>query len=61
MIGEYILELHTSNATNESIKSYGYDEYQPITRTQLNSGWTDNNNYRELISVPTSTQQLLAD
>ena len=34
MIGESILELHE---TNESIKSYEYNEYQPITGTQLNS------------------------
>ena len=26
-----------ANATDESIKSYEYDEYQPITGTQLNS------------------------
>ena len=37
MIGESILELHETNATNESVKSYEYDEYQPITGTQLNS------------------------
>ena len=37
MIGESILELHETNATNESIKSYEYDEYQLITGTQLNS------------------------
>ena len=37
MIGESILELHETNATSESIKSYEYDEYQPITGTQLNS------------------------
>ena len=37
MIGESILELHESNAPDESIKSYEYDEYQPITGTQLNS------------------------
>ena len=37
MIGESILELHESNATDESIKSYEYNEYQPITGTQLNS------------------------
>ena len=36
MIGESILELHETNATDESIKSY-YDEYQLITGTQLNS------------------------
>ena len=36
MIGESILELHETNATDESIKSYEY-EYQPITGTQLNS------------------------
>ena len=37
MIGESILELHETNATDESIKSYEYNEYQLITGTQLNS------------------------
>ena len=37
MIGESILQLHETNATDVSIKSYEYDEYQPITGTQLNS------------------------
>ena len=37
MIGESILELHETNATDESIKSYEHNEYQPITGTQLNS------------------------
>ena len=37
MIGESILELHETNATGESIKSCEYNEYQPITGTQLNS------------------------
>ena len=37
MIGESILELHETNATDESIKSYEYDEYQPITERQLNN------------------------
>ena len=37
MIEESILELHETNAIDESIKSYEYDEYQPITGTQLNS------------------------
>ena len=37
MIGESKLELHETNSTDESIKSYEYDEYQPITDTQLNS------------------------
>ena len=37
MIGESILEVHETNATDESIKSYVYDGYQPITGTQLNS------------------------
>ena len=37
MIGESILELHETNAIDESIKSYEYDEYQPITGTQLNN------------------------
>ena len=37
MIGESISQLHEGNAVDESIKSYEYDEYQPITGTQLNS------------------------
>ena len=37
MIGESILELHETNATDERIKSYEYDEYQPVAGTQLNS------------------------
>ena len=37
MIGESILELHETNASDESIKSYEYNEYQLITGTQLNS------------------------
>ena len=37
MIGESMLELHETNATDESIKSYEYNEYQPITGTQFNS------------------------
>ena len=37
IIGESILELHEPNVTDESIKSYEYDEYQPIAGTQLNS------------------------
>ena len=37
MIGESILQLHKTNATDESIKSYEYNEYQPITGLQLNS------------------------
>ena len=37
MIGESILELRETNATDESIKSCEYNEYQPITGTQLNS------------------------
>ena len=37
MIGEYIRELHETNATDESIKSCGDDKYQLITGTQLNS------------------------
>ena len=31
------LVVHETNATDESIKSYEYDEYQTITGTQLNS------------------------
>ena len=37
MNGEYIIELHQTNATDESIKSYEYDEYQPNTGTLFNS------------------------
>ena len=37
MIGESMLELHETNATDDSIKSYEYNEYKPITGTQLNS------------------------
>ena len=37
MTWESILELPETNATDESIKSYEYNEYQPITGTQLNS------------------------
>ena len=37
MIGESLLELHETNATDESIKSYEYNEYQSIIGTQLNS------------------------
>ena len=37
MIEESMLELHENNAADESIKSYEYNEYQPITGTQLNS------------------------
>ena len=37
MIGESILELHETNATDESIKFYEYDEYKPITGTHINS------------------------
>ena len=43
MIGESILELHETNATDESIISYEYDEYQPITGTQFNSAGTIEN------------------
>ena len=35
MIGESIFQLHEGNAVDESIKSYEYNEYQPITGTQL--------------------------
>ena len=37
MIGGSTLELHETSATDESIKFYEYDEYQPITGIQLNS------------------------
>ena len=36
-MGESILQLHEGNALDESIKSYKYDECQPITGTQHNS------------------------
>ena len=36
-MGNLCYKLHETNATDESIKSYEYDEYQPITGTQLNS------------------------
>ena len=38
MIAESILELHKTNAPDGRIKSYEYNEYQPIIGTQLNSG-----------------------
>ena len=37
MIGESILQLLEGNAVDESIKSYEYDECQPIAGNQLNS------------------------
>ena len=37
MIGESILQSHEGNTVDESIKSHEYDEYQPITGTQLKS------------------------
>ena len=37
MIGASIPEVHETNATDERIKSYEYDEYHQITGTQLNS------------------------
>ena len=36
MIEESILEIHETNAGDESINSYEYNEYQLITGTQLN-------------------------
>ena len=33
LIGKSILQLHKGNVVDESIKSYEYDEYQPITGT----------------------------
>ena len=36
MIGEYMLEIHETNDTDERIKSYEYNEYQPLTGSQLN-------------------------
>ena len=37
MFGESIQELHETNAPDESIKFYEFNEYQQITGTQLNS------------------------
>ena len=37
MIGESILQLHEGNDVDERIKFDEYDEYQPITGTQLSS------------------------
>ena len=37
MIGESMLQLREGNAVDESIKSYEYDGYQPITGTHPNS------------------------
>ena len=37
MTWESMLELHETNATDESIKSYQYDQYKPITVTPPNS------------------------
>ena len=54
MIGESILELHETNATNESIKCYEYDEYQPITR-QITITIENRDQFL------TSIRQLLAD
>ena len=39
MIGESILELHETNATYESIQSYEYDQYQPITDAPEKPRW----------------------
>ena len=62
MIGESILEIHETNATDESIKSYEYDEYQPITGTQLTSAGQITITIENQDQFPhASTQQLLAD
>ena len=37
MIGESILDIHAGNSSDESIKSYEYNDYQPITVSQLNT------------------------
>ena len=37
MIGESILDIHVGNSSDESIKSYEYNDYQPITGSQLNT------------------------
>ena len=37
MIGESILDIHAGNSSDESIKSYEYNDYQPITGSQLNT------------------------
>ena len=34
MIGESILGIHAGNSSDESIKSYEYNDYQPITGSQ---------------------------
>ena len=60
MIGVSIQELHETNATDESIKSYEYDEYQPITGTQHNSAGQITITIENQVQVPASTQQLLA-
>ena len=57
MIGGSILQLHEGNAVDDSIKSYEYDEYQPITGNQLNSAGQITITI-EPRSVPTPTQQL---
>ena len=37
MIGESILDIHAGNSSDENIKSYEYNDYQPITGSQLNT------------------------
>ena len=37
MIGESILDIHTGNSSDECIKSFEYNDYQPITGSQLNT------------------------
>ena len=37
MIGESILDIHAGNSSDDSIKSYEYNDYQTITGSQLNT------------------------
>ena len=37
MNGESILDIHEANSNDECIKSYEYNDYQPITGSQLNT------------------------
>ena len=61
MIGESILQFHEGNAVDESIKSYEYDEYRPITDTQPNNAGQITITIENQGSVPTPTLQLSAD
>ena len=54
MIGESILELHETNATDENIKSYEYNEYQPITGTQHSAGQITIENHDQFLHLHNS-------